>query len=125
METSQTPVERKIANRLIAELGITQDKMLRLQMLPYATAVQELEALKAEVSKTHRQLAKQYHPDQGGDDVTMRLLNDIVAEFKDLKVVPIPVAPPPTIIFYRSGTNTTSTATTSATGFGYTYVVNF
>jgi hypothetical protein len=122
METSLTPAERKTANELIAKLGITQGKILRLQALPYNTAVQELEALKDEVSKTHRQLAKKYHPDQGGDVRIMQLLNDIVTEFKDLKIVPIRPAPPPTIIFY-SGSSTTSS--TSATGFGYTYVVNF
>jgi hypothetical protein len=77
----------------------------------------KLKQFKYRIKKAYRKVVFKYHPDHGGDEEQMKILNELYNIFmKQLKIVSIP--PQSTIIMYYSnkyysGTSTTYTDTSS------------
>jgi len=80
-----------------------------------ALAHKNLAKFKEIIKKAYRKAALKNHPDTGGDEERMKIINELYISFMNLKV--IPRAPTPVFVrtyryySYSTATNSTSTGT--------------
>ena len=111
--------QSEIARAALNEFGVPLEGFCEaIKAATYKTSCDKLNAFKMGIRAKYKQLAKENHPDIGGDEESMKRINsalDIIMRFR--------VEPPRPVIQVRHVFTTyayTNTATSSTTG-GYSY----
>lgn len=91
-----------LADRLLAELGVTPKRLQELFRLPHPQIQQELEKLKQEARVLYRRAVFRYHPDRNPDDPyagkILKALGEVIRHVEGLEVRRS--EPPPTVPRY-------------------------
>lgn len=113
-------------------LNAAPQRIQQLQRMPYPTAVQALEGIKAEARKRYKQLAFQWHPDRNQEDERaeekFKVLGAVLADLEKLQLRPPPPRPVvryvhfPATNPFGSSVSYTSTSTSATTNIPYNAV---